>query len=162
MLLVLVNMLASSSCIQPNSLTTLSSQKTAQMTWTGGTSEEVVWLIATHKEVYNKLLWDDGKTPSASSKASQTHPFPPRGQSCCLTHSTMSHSLRAVINAVVIGAICYIQTIHGHRQSSSHTHTALMADFQRKTVASCLHMLFVNIALFLQEPGKPTGSKDAC
>lgn len=49
-------------------------------------------------------------------------PVPPRGQSCCLTHGTTSHSLRAVINAVVICAICCVQTIQRHRQSSSHTH----------------------------------------
>lgn len=132
----------------------------------GGIVEEAVWLTTAHKEVCNKLLWDNGKAPPARSKASQVHPFPlpvpSRGQSHCLAHSTASPSLRAAIHAVVICAICCVQTIHRHRLSSSHTHAALMADFQRKTVASCLHILFVNIALFLQEPGKPMGPKNAC
>lgn len=159
-------MLASSRCIQPNSLTTLLYPH--RKVWSDNIAPWAFWrklcalLQPTKKfttncfEVMAKLhlraLRHHRYTPS---------PVPPRGQSCCLTHSTTSHSLRAVINAVVICAICCVQAIHRHRQPSSHTHTALMADFQRKTVASCLHILFVNIALFLKKPGKPTGSKDA-
>ena len=93
-------------------------------------------------------LWHHSYTPS----------LPLRGQSCCLTHSNMSHSLRVVISTAVIYAILCVQTIHRRRQSSSHTHAAPMAEFQIKTAASCLHILFVNIALFLQEQlGKLTG-----
>lgn len=108
----------------------------------GGMVEEAAWFTTAHKEVCNKLLWDNSKTPPARSKASQVHPFslpvPPRGQSLCLAHSTASPSLRAAIRAMVICAICCVQTIHRHRLYSSHTHAALMAEFQRKTVASCL------------------------
>lgn len=75
-----------------------------------------------------------------------------------LTHNTTSHSFRAVISTAVTYATCCVQTIHRRRQSSSHTHAAPMAELQIKTVASCLHILFVNIALFLQEQlGKVTG-----
>lgn len=89
---------------------------------------------------------------------SYTPSLPLRGQSCCLMHSTTSHSLRLVIGTTVIYAICCVQTIYRCRQSSSYTHAASIAEFLLKIVASGLHILFVNIALFLQKQlGKLTG-----
>lgn len=66
------------------------------------------------------------------------------------------------MSTAAVYAICCVQTIHRRRQSSSHTRAAPMAEFQIKNMASCLHILFANTALFLQEQlGELTGQKGA-
>lgn len=103
---------------------TLSSQKTAQMTWHQKASwrelHDSSWPTKKSTTTCFEIM---AKFPLHDLRHHRYTPFlpvPPRGQSCCLTHSTTSHSLRAVINAGQICAICYIQAVFQPHTNCSH------------------------------------------